>query len=153
MLRVIGGKRSPMAYQGRRLSTHEQPHLVEFSVKASRKLVREGGKLVPAPAPNYLPESYAQPLHPGGNSLCYMIQHAHLWGAGEIRLLGFTLQPGTPYFFGRDNPITGKPSFYRVDRALPWLQWFEHRFPGRVTYDPASCGGIVSTIFREWRDG
>ena len=30
--------------------------------------------------PNYMPEKITAPWHPGGNSLCYMIQLAHLMG-------------------------------------------------------------------------
>ena len=43
----------------------------------------------------YMPKSLTDLYHPGGNSLCYTIQTAHLMGAVQIYALGFTLQAGS----------------------------------------------------------
>lgn len=97
--------------------------------------------------PAYLPESYAHPFHPGGNSVCYCIQHAHLMGADPIYLIGFTLQAGTAYAWGeRRNPVHKRPPFYDVPRAMDWLRFYESRYPGRVRLDPSFDGPIYDVF-------
>ncbi len=86
-----------------------------------------------AVTPPYMPKSITDAYHPGGNSLCYSIQTAHLMGASQIYAMGFTLQDGSPYFWGdRVNPILKRSSIYDTHRALPWLKWYESKWPGRV---------------------
>lgn len=80
----------------------------------------------------FLPEKATDEFHPSGNSLCYAIQWALLMGADPIRLLGFTLQSGSSYPWGPNNPVTGRPSFYQTERALDFLRFVEATFPGRV---------------------
>lgn len=97
----------------------------------------------------YLPKRITDPYHPGGNSVCYMIQTAHLMGCDPIFLLGFTLSAGTPYFFGRQNPVTRRPSFYDEDRALHWLKWYETEHPGRARLMPGWDGPIYRVLRTE----
>ncbi len=96
----------------------------------------------------YLPESFKDDYHPGGNSLCYMIQTAHLLGAESVVLLGFTLKNGTGYHFGLTNPVTRKRAFYETERPLHWLRWFESRYPGRVKLFPG-WEGPLNEVFDE----
>ncbi len=94
----------------------------------------------------YIPEKITDPYHPGGNSVCYMIQTAHLMGCDPIYLLGFTLSSGSTYFFGRDNPVRKRPPLYEVDRAIHWLSWYEERYPGRVRLVPGWDGPICDVF-------
>lgn len=80
----------------------------------------------------YMPKSIADEYHPGGNSLCYTIQTAHLMGSTEIYALGFTLKSGGRYFFGDKNPVTKRTSIYDERRALDWLAWYDSTWPGRA---------------------
>jgi len=83
--------------------------------------------------PSYMPESLADELHPGGNSLCYTIQLAHLMGCDPIYALAFTIKPGSGYQWGDNkNPVTGRASMYDTRRALDWLSWYQQQWPGRV---------------------
>ena len=86
----------------------------------------------------FMPEKISDLYHPGGNSLCYTIQTAHLMGCNPIYCLGFTLKSGTGHFFGLTNPATRTRSVYDSDRALDWLKWYETTFPGREI-GRASC--------------
>lgn len=94
----------------------------------------------------FLPKKITDPYHPGGNSACYTIQTAHLMGADPIILLGFTLQSGSGYFFGLDNPVTRKRSLYDTARALHWLRWYESRYPGRAKLWPGWQGPIYDVL-------
>lgn len=81
----------------------------------------------------FMPAKLTDEYHPGGNSLCYMIQTAHLMGCNPIYALGFTLQSGSGYFFGsRTNPVTYQRAIYDAPRALHWLSWYQEHWPGRV---------------------
>jgi hypothetical protein len=103
--------------------------------------------------PPYLPEKLTDPYHPSGNSLCYMIQTAHLMGFDPIYAMGYTLQSGTPYAFGRTNPVTRKASFYDQDVPMVWLRWYEARYPGRVRLLPGWSGPIYEVFQTEGFDG
>ena len=100
----------------------------------------------PSRVPPFMPEKITDPYHPGGNSVCYMIQTAHLMGCDPIYLLGFTLASGSGYFFGTTNPVTGKRSVYDSDRALDWLKWYQNRYPGRVKLWPGWAGPIYDVL-------
>lgn len=91
----------------------------------------------------FVPKSTADEYHPGGNSLCYLIQTAHCMGADKIHVLGFTLQNGAGYFFGGNrNPVTRRTSYWDVDRATHWLRWYEKKYPGKVLLDPQWSGPL-----------
>jgi hypothetical protein len=82
---------------------------------------------------SYMPKSLTDEFHPGGNSLCYTIQLAHLMGCDPIYALAFTLKPGSGYQWGTNiNPVTRRASMYDVRRALEWLSWYQQQWPGRV---------------------
>ena len=83
-------------------------------------------------SPPFMPKLITDEFHPGGNSVCYAIQLAHLMGSTEIYLMGFTLKSGSRYFFGDKNPISKRLSTYDERRALDWLAWFESKWPGRA---------------------
>lgn len=86
-----------------------------------------------AATPPFMPESLTDEFHPGGNSLCYTIQLAHLMGCDPIYALAFTIKPGSGYQWGNNtNPVTGRASMYDVRRALEWLSWYDQQWPGRV---------------------
>ncbi len=90
--------------------------------------VRRNGHSLP-----FMPKSLADEFHPGGNSLCYTIQTAHLMGCDPIYALGFTLQSGSRYFWGdTTNPVLRRSSIYDERRALEWLSWYQKQWPGRV---------------------
>lgn len=96
-----------------------------------------GGKIVnrkwvASVQPPFVPKRYTDEFHNTGNSIGYCVQHAHLMGAAEIVLLGFTLQAGSPYEDGRMNPLTNRPSIYATERSIDYLRWFAQQFPGRV---------------------
>lgn len=100
------------------------------------------GVFRPSIVPPFMPERITDPYHPGGNSVCYTIQTAHLMGASKIFLLGFTLVSGSGYDFGRQNPVTRRDSVYDVDRAMAWLRWFAKGHPGRVRLWPGWPGPL-----------
>lgn len=117
--------------------------MAEITVKP-RKGGRKVGKVYRAGvSPPFMPEKMTEPFHPGGNSVCYMIQTAHLMGCDPIYLLAFTLESGTPYHFGKVNPVTRTGAFYDPDPPLDWLRWYEERYPGRVRV----CSGWSGPIY------
>jgi hypothetical protein len=101
----------------------------------------------------YMPEKLTDPYHPGGNSICFMIQTAHLMGFDPIYAMGFTLESGSPYAFGRTNPVTRKASFYDGEVPLHWLRWYEARYPGRVRLMPGWSGPVYEVFQTEGFDG
>lgn len=106
---------------------------VEFRIKpVSHGGRRLGNAWHNTAMPPFLPARATDEFHPSGNSLCYAIQWALLMGADPIRLLGFTLQPGSPYPWGVENPVTHRPSIYQTERALDFLRFVEKTYPGRV---------------------
>lgn len=102
--------------------------------------------------PPYLPDRITDAYHPGGNSLCYTIQTAHLMGCNPIYALGFTLQSGSGYFHGLTNPATRARSLYDEDRALSWLRWYEAQHPNRVRLLPGWEGPIYDVFATETFD-
>lgn len=100
----------------------------------------------------YLPKKFTDEFHPGGNSLCFGIQTAHLMGCDPIYCLAFTLKPGTGYFHGLTNPVTKQRSNYDVVRALDWLQWYEGSFPRRVRLLPGWEGPVYDVFATEALD-
>jgi hypothetical protein len=132
-LRVVGRRKWPIA---------------EISIQPAKGAVRtQSGKVQRQHTPPFMPKSMREQFHPGGNSLCYMIQTAHLMGCSPIYCLGFTLVSGTGYFFGLENPATGKRSFYSdPDRAIEWLRWYQSRWPGRVRLWPGWSGPIYDVL-------
>lgn len=121
---------------GKLLKLVGQPKLftrVEFAIappaRGGRRIGNEWHNTAVAP---FIPEHMDQPFHPSGNSLCYAIQWALLMGADPIYLMGFTLQSGSAYPWGPNNPVTGRPSFYDLPRAIDFLEFVERTYPGRV---------------------
>lgn len=115
----------------------------EIRIQASKRARRSReGKIVFEHTPPFLPKALTEEFHPSANSLCFGIQLAHLMGARQIHAIGFTLQSGLGYHFGRTNPVTRRTTFYEKDRALAFCRWFEQRFPGRVLLDPSFDGPI-----------
>lgn len=94
----------------------------------------------------FLPKRIRDPYHPSGNSLCFMIQTAHLMGCSPIYCLGFTLATGTGYFFGSDNPVTRKRAIYDAERALEWLRWYRSQHPGRALLWPGWVGPVYDAL-------
>ena len=101
----------------------------------------------------FMPGSFKDEFHYGKNSLCFMTQIAHLLGAGQIYALGFTLQPGSPYFLGRMHPLRGQPSIYDVDAAVHWLSWYEQQHPGKLKLLPGFQGPVYDVLQTEDLDG
>jgi hypothetical protein len=89
--------------------------------------VRRNGVTLP-----FMPKKLTDEFHPGGNSLCYSIQLAHLMGCEEVFLHAFTLKSGSSYFFGGKNPVTRRSTLYDARRALDWLAWYRKTWPGRA---------------------
>jgi hypothetical protein len=107
----------------------------------------KGGALQRMMVPPFMPKRITDPYHPGGNSLCYMIQTAHLMGCSPIYCLGFTLENGTGYFFGLENPVTNRRSFYADPvRAIEWLRWYRSQWPGRVKLWPGWSGPVYEAL-------
>jgi hypothetical protein len=96
--------------------------------------------------PPFAPRSARDVFHPSANSLCYAIQLACVMGCSPIYAVGFTLQNGLGYFFGRSNPVTKRTTVYEQERALEWCRWHARQFPARVQLDP-SFQGPVYDIF------
>lgn len=118
--------------------------LAEISVRARRKGKKVGPLQYRAGCePAYMPEKITDQYHPGGNSVCYLIQTAHLMGCDPIYLLGFTMESGTPYHFGRINPVTKRGAFWDVVPPMDWLRWYESRYPARVMV----CSGWSGPIY------
>jgi hypothetical protein len=151
---VFGG--GTYSTRGRAFATmigRRKPWICNFTISMPSGGRRDSrGLFRNAMEPPYLPESYQKPFHAGGNSVCYAIQHAHLWGADPIFLLGFTLENGTGYEFGRTNPVTRRPAFYEQERALAFLKWYEARYPGRVRLMPGWAGPIYEVFGTEELD-
>lgn len=112
---------------------------------------RVDGRVVawPEMSDPYVPATFGEPFHPGGNSLCYMAQIAHILGAEQVYALGFTMQQGSAYFFGREHPLRGGGSFYDTDRALHWLSWYESAHPGRLKLLPGFEGPVYDVLKTE----
>lgn len=125
-----------------------QRTMVEIKIKQRKA----GRKVGPAQyraglEPPFMPEKPTDFYHPGGNSVCYLIQTAHLMGCDPIYLLGFTMQSGTPYHFGRINPVTKRGAFWDVIPPMDWLKWYEGRYPGRVRV----CSGWSGPIYEVFK--
>lgn len=118
----------------------------EVEIAKINKLVMRDGKQQRAIVPPYMPEHLGKPLHPGGNSVCFAIQIAHLMGARRIFLAGFTLQSGSRYFFGQKNPVLHRASIYDSDRACHWLKWYEAQYPGHARLLPGWSGPIYDVL-------
>lgn len=157
---IFGGE-GPYSARGskmlRMVGTRTWP-VLEIRVKSlrgipGRRVQKQGvGVFHRATHPPYMPDKITDPYHPGGNSLCYTIQTAHLMGCQPIYCLGFTLKSGTGHFFGLENPATRVRSIYDSDRALDWLRWYEASFPGRVRLLPGWEGPIYDVFQTEALD-
>jgi hypothetical protein len=108
-----------------------QPYHIRIQRPKGTELCPDGVRRNGVSKP-FMPKSFVDEYHPGGNSICYAIQTAHLLGSEEIYLLGFTLKSGSRYFFGEKNPVSRRASIYDSRRALDWLKWFEKTYPGRA---------------------
>jgi hypothetical protein len=106
-----------------------------------------------AESPARMPKRLSDPFHPGANSLCFAVQLAHLMGCNPIVAVGFTLQNGLSYFFGRNNPVTGTTTVYETKRALAWLRWYGEQWPGRLQLDPSFDGPVYEVAPRISADG
>lgn len=122
---------------------------IEIERKKGKSKRMKNGVMKNDVTPGYMPKSLTDKLHPGGNSLCYQIQIAHLMGCDPIYALGFTLQSGTGYFFGLSNPVNKKRSVYEPERPLHWLRWYESRYPGRVKLWPGWQGPVYEVFSEE----
>lgn len=111
------------------------------------------GSLRFAATPPSMPRNIGDEFHPSSNSLCFATQLAHLMGCKPIIAVGFTLQNGLGYHFGRTNPVTGRTTIYEQERALAWLQWYNAAFPGRLLLDPTFDGPVYSVLPRISADG
>src|SRR4030095_168793 len=142
-----GGPYSSAGGKQLRIVWQQQRQIAEISVAPVSGGVRDKNGLMRKPKIDpYLPQHITHPYHPGGNSVCYTIQTAHLMGCDPIYLLGFTLQNGSNYFFGRTNPVTKRHSLYDQDRALSWLTWYRSAFPGRARLWPGWTGPIYDVL-------
>lgn len=123
--------------------------VTEIRIKPSKVVRRvKNGTVAYQDEPPYVPKSAGDVFHPGGNSLCFGIQLAQAMGCGPIYAVGFTLQNGGGYFFGRTNPVTRRATFYSQDRCLEWCRWHAKAFPGMVRTD-ATFPGPIRDIFPE----
>lgn len=126
---------------------NREHRLFEISIaKTSGGTRTRRGVWRPAMQDPYMPKTFKDDFHPGGNSLCYMIQTAHLMGAKTIIPLAFTLESGTGYHFGQTNPVTNRASFYDTERPLHWLRWYESVYPGSVKLCPGWQGPIYDVF-------
>jgi hypothetical protein len=132
-LRVVGKKRWPVS---------------EIAISRASGMTRgRDGVMRPLPQEPFMPKSLREPYHLGGNSICYMLQTAHLMGCNPIYLLGFTLVSGTGYFFGLENPVTRRRSHYSdPGRALDWLAWYQSQHPGRAKLWPGWVGPVYDVM-------
>jgi hypothetical protein len=122
--------------------------IIEIEIARAKGKIRLPSGVIRNCAPEpYMPKRLTELFHPSGNSVCYTIQLAHLMGCNPIYLLGFTLQSGTPYFFGRQNPALRRTSFYDEEVPLTWCRWYETQHPGRVRLWPGWDGPIYE-VFR-----
>jgi len=94
----------------------------------------------------YCPKTAGEAYSFGGNSLCYALQTAKILGCNRAYLLGFTLANGAGYFFGAENPVTRKKTFYDADVPMEWCRWFASRYPGYARLLPG-FGGPIEDIF------
>lgn len=106
---------------------------------------QETGMFRPPLVQPFMPKSIRDAYHPSGNSLCYMIQTAHLMGCDPIYCVGFTLQTGTGYFFGRKNPVLGRTTIYDHNRAFDWLRWYGAKY-GRAVLWPGFQGPVYDVM-------
>jgi hypothetical protein len=73
-------------------------------------------------------------------------------GFSRILCMGFTLQSGLGYFFGRTNPVTRKAALYDEEVPLLWLSWYESQWPGRVRLLPGWSGPVYDVLQTEGFD-
>lgn len=101
--------------------------------------------------PPRIPKSLEDPLHPGGNSLCYAVQVAHLMGAARIVAVGFTLQTGSRYQHEGGNPATRLETakYGNIKRPLSWLAWYCRKFPARMQLDATFSGPLYDQLPEE----
>jgi len=140
------------SHSSRLLRLVGQPRCVsiaEFSIKpVSRSGRRIGNEWHNTVMPPYLPQKATDEFHPSGNSLGYALQWAHLMEADPIYLIGFTLQSGSGYDWGPNNPVTGRPNFYDTPRIMDFCRFFEEKYPGRVRLSPGYQGPVYD-IFKK----
>jgi len=98
--------------------------------------------------PGRLPKTLAHEWHPGGNSLCYAVQLAHLMGAKRIVAVGFTLQSGSRYQHDGGNPATRQETtrYGDITRPMAWLRWYSDTFPGMLWLDATFQGPIYDEL-------
>ena len=130
---MVGSRRWPVA---------------EITIQKAKPTMRnQKGEIVRAHTAPFMPKTFKDAYHPGGNSLCYMIQTAHLMGCAPIYCLGFTLSNGSGYFFGLENPVKRRRSFYSdPSRAMDWLSWYNSKHPGRAKLWPGWSGPIYDGV-------
>lgn len=153
---IWGGSQYNTGARHLRVIGKNLPRIYNFKIRrGSGRMVRRGGRVDREIVASYFPSSYREPFHPGGNSLCFALQHAALMRAERVFLMGFTLDSGQPYHFGRMNPVTRKPSFWQAERPMAFLRWVEQERPGWVRLLPGWTGPLYDEpVFQtaEFRD-
>jgi hypothetical protein len=148
-----GGAYSTTHSRMLRMVGRGQRQLAEISIKPKGRGIRLPNGVMRANAhPPYMPEKLTDQFHPSGNSLCFQIQLAHLMGCDPIYALGFTLQSGLAYHFGRENPTTKRATLYDSEVPLAWLSWYESQYPGRVRLLPGFDGPVYKVLQTEGFD-
>lgn len=101
--------------------------------------------------PPFLPASLREDLYPGGNSLCYAVQLAHLMGAGRIVAVGFTMQSGSRYQHEGGNPVhrTELTRYGDISRPLAWLEWYCRENPNKLHLDSSFEGPLYERLHPE----
>lgn len=135
------------SYAAKRVGTSQKIYEIDIP-PVSGAFRQKNGRMKYNLGKPFLPTTFREKFCNGANSLVFAIQVAHLLQADPIYAVGFTLQSGTGYFYGRNNAVRNKPAEYEGDLALEWCRWFEKSYPGRVKLDPLFSGPIYDVFKR-----
>jgi hypothetical protein len=111
-----------------------KPHIEMFNILAPQRgrtdpKTRIYHPTLPAP---YLATAPDHPFFLGGNSACYAINWAHLMGAKDCVLYGFTMKSNGGYFFGNGEKPTPQSGIYDTRYLKPFMEFVAQHEPGFV---------------------
>lgn len=125
------------------------PRIVRFAIQIPKRGQRdkETGVFRRTMEPPFLVDEL-KPFHYSGNSCGYALQWAHLMGASEVYLMGFTMKNYSGYFFTPNvRPTKGSGKY--DPRIMDFLRFVNQSKPGWVKIVRGWEGPIYNVGFEE----
>lgn len=113
------------------LGRHLAPRTVMFQIQSSRNGRRRADGVYERVAGVPFLRDDIGPFYFAGNSAGYALQWAHLMGASEVLLMGFTMRDNSGYFFTHSQRPTRLSGVYNP-RVLDFLRFVNREKPGFV---------------------